>query len=881
MQAALALHGLGIRFVTIDLAGELGGSIDPDSYYQGFLEAVTRQLHISLDLSAFWKEHASETFNQRFLRFFREVATTDLKKPLVVFLDEIDSTLKLPFTDDLFTAIRTMYNERTLVEAYERVTFCLLGVATPNELIKDRRTTPYNVGYLLELRDFDKEIDDLSILQSVLNPDVEIGARVLDRILYWTGGHPYLTIKLCAEISITSNATQEDIDQYVNTAFTELDRVSGDSHFQQIQRFLQTRLSDESKSLNIYERILEGYREQDQATLSHTELKLSGLVKRDVDGFLVIRNRIYHRLFNSVWIVSTRPKQTVARYRRLGMAATIASIIIIGASTLWYIRVYIPMQRVIKPLALVQQAEEASARGDFELAEKLYNRSLAISKDLLGPNDTSFVTTLTKLARLYSDQGLYAQAEPLYQRALLILEKTYGPEHPQVAQALDNIAGLYNNIGQYAQAEPLYQRALLILEKTYGPEHPQVAQALNNIAGLYNNLGRYDQAVLFYKKSLLIRRKALGPNNPEVLAALNNLAIALLSLGQQEPGTARLEEAVTVLRSAVDGYARKALPQQWASTQNNLGNALREQGTRTGGEAGAELLTQAVTAYREALTVYTRESLPQQWAMTQNNLGNALREQGTRTGGEAGAELLTQAVTAYREALTVYTRESLPQQWAMTQNNLGNALREQGTRTGGEAGAELLTQAVTAYREALTVYTRESLPQQWAMTQNNLGNALQEQGTRTGGEAGAELLTQTVAAYREALKEYTRDRIPLDWAMTQNNLGNALSSLGERESGTERLEEAVAAYQEALKEYTRDRVPLDWAMTQNNLGNALSSLGERESGTERLEEAVAAYQEALKEFERGQNAYYVEVTKGNLKKVEDLIQQQNRGNASK
>ena len=63
--------------------------------------------------------------------------------------------------------------------------------------------------------------------------------------------------------------------------------------------------------------------------------------------------------------------------------------------------------------------------------------------------------------------------------------------------------------------------------------------------------------------------------------------------------------------------------------------------------------------------------------------------------------------------------------------------------------------------------------------------------------------------------------MPLQWARTQNKLGNALSTLGERESGTERLEDALEAYRAALKERTRERVPLDWAMTQNNLGIAL------------------------------------------------------------
>jgi TPR repeat protein len=139
-------------------------------------------------------------------------------------------------------------------------------------------------------------------------------------------------------------------------------------------------------------------------------------------------------------------------------------------------------------------------------------------------------------------------------------------------------------------------------------------------------------------------------------------------------------------------------------TQNNLGNALSNQGIRSGGEAGRRLLGEAVAAYRQALQVYTRELLPQQWATTQNNLGNALSDQGIRSGGEAGQRLLGEAVAAYRQALQVRTRELLPQQWAMTQNNLGNALSNQGIRSGGEAGQRLLAEAKKAFLGALGIY---------------------------------------------------------------------------------------------------------------------------------------------------------------------------------
>jgi tetratricopeptide (TPR) repeat protein len=71
-----------------------------------------------------------------------------------------------------------------------------------------------------------------------------------------------------------------------------------------------------------------------------------------------------------------------------------------------------------------------------------------------------------------------------------------------------------------------------------------------------------------------------------------------------------------------------------------LGMSLQEAGIRTEGVVIQKFLDESVQAYRDALTVYTKAQLSQQWAATQNNLGIVLREQGIRTGGEAGKELI-------------------------------------------------------------------------------------------------------------------------------------------------------------------------------------------------------------------------------------------------
>ena len=88
--------------------------------------------------------------------------------------------------------------------------------------------------------------------------------------------------------------------------------------------------------------------------------------------------------------------------------------------------------------------------------------------------------------------------------------------------------------------------------------------------------------------------------------------------------------------------------------------------------------------YREALTEQPRDRVPLIWASTQTNLGDALRALGER---ESGTAELEEAIALYREALTEQPRDRVPLDWASTQTNLGNALRTLGEREwNGAAG---------------------------------------------------------------------------------------------------------------------------------------------------------------------------------------------------
>ena len=81
---------------------------------------------------------------------------------------------------------------------------------------------------------------------------------------------------------------------------------------------------------------------------------------------------------------------------------------------------------------------------------------------------------------------------------------------------------------------------------------------------------------------------------------------------------------------------RERHPRRWAQLTTALAKAHAQLGIRTAGPAVHHQLAAAVTAFRAVLEIYTRDLFPQDLAGTQNNLGIALRNRGTRTGGEKG-----------------------------------------------------------------------------------------------------------------------------------------------------------------------------------------------------------------------------------------------------
>jgi CHAT domain-containing protein/tetratricopeptide (TPR) repeat protein len=346
-------------------------------------------------------------------------------------------------------------------------------------------------------------------------------------------------------------------------------------------------------------------------------------------------------------------------------------------------------------------------------------------------------------------------------------------------------------------------------------------------------------AITAYANALRVRTEAELPQ--DYAMTNNNLGNAYINLAPFSANPAeQIEKAIAAYANALRVYTEAELPQAWATTNNNLGVAYRDLAPFSSNPA--EQIEKAIAAYANALRVYTEAKLPQDYAMTNNNLGIAYNDLAPFSAKPA--EQIEKAITAYANALRVRTEAELPQDYAMTNNNLGTAYSALAPFSANPA--EQIEKAIAAYANALRVYTEAELPQAWATTNNNLGN---DYGALAPFSANpAEQIEKAIAAYANALRVRTEAELPQDYAMTNNNLGTAYNALAPFSAKpAEQIEKAIAAYANALRVYTEVELPQDWAGTNNNLGNAYSSLAPFSANpAEQIEKAIAAYANALR-----------------------------------
>lgn len=370
VRTAEQLANSGVRSVIVDLT-QFGVQVSAEAWYLGLLTTIADDLDLATDVVKWWRGQSDFGATQRLTQFFQEVVLKEIAEPIVIFIDEIDSTLSLNFTDDFYAAIRYLYNARAKAPEFRRLTFVLIGVATPSDLISDPHRTPFNIGKQVNLTDF--TFEEAMPLAEGLCASEERSPRVLQLIMKWTNGHPYLTQRLCRTLADErrSDWTEAAIAQAVTQTF--FGRMSEeDNNLQFVRDMLTKRAPDKLRVLEAYKEIRTGrrpVRDEEQSPIK-AQLKLSGIVKRE-EGKLRVRNPIYHEVFGPAWIKEHWPVgwwQTVPMYVKVLTTAMFVLLI----STIVGLAMYV---QTLRDLSL-READLARTQKDAaEKAEQLATQS--------------------------------------------------------------------------------------------------------------------------------------------------------------------------------------------------------------------------------------------------------------------------------------------------------------------------------------------------------------------------------------------------------------------------------------------------------------------------------------------------------------------------
>jgi len=312
-RAAQRLRDDGATAVLLDLTA-VGQNVSVEQWYDGLLALVGEQLDLEDELDAFCDETTDLSPVQRWMTAVRRVVLPARDGQVVVFVDEIDVVQSVPFsTGEFFAAIRESYTRRSADEDLERLSFCLIGVATPSDLIEDPLTTPFNIGVRIELTDFGA--DEVAPRADGLDRG-DASAGLVQRALHWTGGHPYLTQRLCRAIAEDASVSSDaDVDRLCEGLLLSDRAQEQDDNLQFVRNHMLRRDTDHAALLTMYGQIIRGKAVlPDETNPLVNILRLAGISGIE-QGRLRVRNRIYERVFDTRWITENMPGAELRRQR--------------------------------------------------------------------------------------------------------------------------------------------------------------------------------------------------------------------------------------------------------------------------------------------------------------------------------------------------------------------------------------------------------------------------------------------------------------------------------------------------------------------------------------------------------------------------------------
>jgi len=217
---------------------------------------------------------------------------------LVVCLDEIDALKKVDYSDSVFSLIRSTYfASRINYPEFNQLTYILSGVVEPNDIIKNKDISPFNIGEKIYLDDFSHD----EYLKFIEKAQLKFSSDVIERVFHWTNGNPRMCWDVCSsleDVLLSDNIlTPDSVDSVIRKLYLTSYNLAPVDHIrQQVAEDKDVRTAIMNIHLNKSLSVNDAQR---------TKLYLSGIIRSDFSSsHLNIKNRIIEASLSESWIRS-------------------------------------------------------------------------------------------------------------------------------------------------------------------------------------------------------------------------------------------------------------------------------------------------------------------------------------------------------------------------------------------------------------------------------------------------------------------------------------------------------------------------------------------------------------------------------------------------
>lgn len=201
------------------------------------------------------------------------------------------------------------------------------------------------------------------------------------------------------------------------------------------------------------------------------------------------------------------------------------------------------------------------AKGERTLAEA-FDEALAQIDTEFADDAPTRIDLLDDFGEIRAGQGDFDGADELFRRALALAEATLGPDHPTVAESALNLGVLAGYRGRALDGQAHLQRAVVILEQ-HDDKPDQLAAALSGLANVYHAIGDSARAIEMLQSVLSLRRQHSGDDDQVLAIALQNLSTALLAAGRHDDARPMVDEAIERITRVQGPEGMGLVPALW------------------------------------------------------------------------------------------------------------------------------------------------------------------------------------------------------------------------------------------------------------------------------------------------------------------------------